>query len=58
MKVEESPTDDILRDWPFLLKLAAWGSAVVVIIYLLLVPIPESGIPSATVFEPWIAIAS
>ena len=30
---EESPTDAVLRDWPFLLNLAAWGAVVVVIIY-------------------------
>jgi 4-hydroxybenzoate polyprenyltransferase len=30
---EESPTDAILRDWPFLLNLAAWGATVVAIIY-------------------------
>lgn len=31
--VDESPTDAILRDWPFLSNLAAWGITVVVIIY-------------------------
>jgi 4-hydroxybenzoate polyprenyltransferase len=31
----ESPTDAILRDWPFLLNITAWGAAVVSIIYLL-----------------------
>ena len=30
---EDSPTDAILRDWPFLANLAAWGAAVVAIIY-------------------------
>ncbi len=30
---EESPTDAILRDWPFLLVMAGWGVAVVTIIY-------------------------
>lgn len=34
MQVDESPTDVILRDWPFLLNLSAWGSTVVYIIYL------------------------
>jgi hypothetical protein len=29
----ESPTDAILRDWPFLLIMAGWGVAVVTIIY-------------------------
>lgn len=28
-----SPTDAILRDWPFMLNIAAWGAAVLVIIY-------------------------
>lgn len=30
---EESPTDAILRDWPFLLNLGAWGATVLAIIY-------------------------
>jgi 4-hydroxybenzoate polyprenyltransferase len=30
---EESPTDAVLRDWPFLLNLAAWGVVVIAIIY-------------------------
>ena len=30
---DESPTDAILRDWPFLLNLAAWGVSVILIIY-------------------------
>jgi hypothetical protein len=30
---EESPTDAVLRDWPFLLNLAAWGAVVIAIIY-------------------------
>jgi decaprenyl-phosphate phosphoribosyltransferase len=30
---EDSPTDAILRDWPFLLNLTAWGAAVLLIIY-------------------------
>jgi decaprenyl-phosphate phosphoribosyltransferase len=29
----ESPTDAVLRDWPFLLNLAAWGAVVIAIIY-------------------------
>lgn len=28
-----SPTDAILRDWPFMLNIAAWGAAVLAIIY-------------------------
>jgi 4-hydroxybenzoate polyprenyltransferase len=28
-----SPTDAMLRDWPFLLNLVAWGAAVLIIIY-------------------------
>ena len=31
---EDSPTEAMLRDWPFLLNLAAWGMAVLAIIYL------------------------
>ena len=31
---EESPTDAVLRDWPFLLNLAAWGAVVIAIIYI------------------------
>jgi decaprenyl-phosphate phosphoribosyltransferase len=30
---DESPTDAVLRDWIFLLNLAAWGAVVIVIIY-------------------------
>lgn len=30
---EESPTDAVLRDWPFLVNLAAWGAVVIAIIY-------------------------
>jgi decaprenyl-phosphate phosphoribosyltransferase len=30
---DESPTDAILRDWPFLVNIAAWGAAVVWVIY-------------------------
>jgi 4-hydroxybenzoate polyprenyltransferase len=30
---EDSPTDAVLRDWPFLLCLAAWGATVLAIIY-------------------------
>jgi 4-hydroxybenzoate polyprenyltransferase len=30
----ESPTDAILRDWPFILNILAWGGAVLSIIYL------------------------
>ena len=30
---EESPTDAVLRDWPFLLNLATWGAVVIAIIY-------------------------
>jgi decaprenyl-phosphate phosphoribosyltransferase len=30
---EESPTDAVLRDWLFLLNLAAWGAVVIAIIY-------------------------
>lgn len=30
---EESPTDAVLRDWPFLVNLVAWGAVVVAIIY-------------------------
>ncbi len=30
---EDSPTDAILRDWPFLLNIALWGAAVLLIIY-------------------------
>jgi len=30
---EHSPTDAILRDWPFLLNMALWGAAVLTIIY-------------------------
>jgi len=30
---EESPTEAMLRDWPFLLILATWGAAVLFIIY-------------------------
>lgn len=30
---EESPTDAILRDWPFLMNIALWGAAVLLIIY-------------------------
>ena len=29
----DSPTDAILRDWPFLVNLACWGAAVLAIIY-------------------------
>lgn len=29
----ESPTDAVLRDWPFLVNLAAWGAVVIAIIY-------------------------
>ncbi len=32
---EESPTDAILRDWPFLLNLVGWAATVFVIIYVL-----------------------
>ncbi len=35
MKTPESPTDAILRDWPFLLNLGAWAVSVIVIIYVL-----------------------
>ena len=35
MDSDESPTDVILRDWPFLLNLCAWGVTVFSIIYLL-----------------------
>jgi len=35
MKGPESPTDAILRDWPFLLNLGAWAASVFVIIYVL-----------------------
>jgi decaprenyl-phosphate phosphoribosyltransferase len=31
---EDSPTEAMLRDWPFLLNLAAWAVAVVAIVYL------------------------
>lgn len=34
-QVEESPTDAILRDWPFLLNIGAWACTVFVIIYVL-----------------------
>jgi 4-hydroxybenzoate polyprenyltransferase len=30
---EDSPTEAMLRDWPFLANLAAWGAAVLLIIY-------------------------
>jgi decaprenyl-phosphate phosphoribosyltransferase len=30
----ESPTEEMLRDWPFLVNLALWGLAVVMIIYI------------------------
>ncbi len=30
---EESPTDAVLRDWPFLVNLAVWGAVVIAIIY-------------------------
>jgi len=30
---EESPTDAVLRDWPFMLNLAVWAAAVLVIVY-------------------------
>lgn len=30
----ESPTDEMLRDWPFLLNLAFWAGAVTLVIYL------------------------
>ena len=30
---EDSPTDAVLRDWPFLVNLAAWGAVVIAIIY-------------------------
>ncbi len=30
---DESPTDAVLRDWPFLVNLAAWGAVVIAIIY-------------------------
>lgn len=29
----ESPTDAVLRDWPFLVNLAVWGAVVIAIIY-------------------------
>ncbi len=35
MKTPESPTDAILRDWPFLLNLGAWAVSVIAIIYVL-----------------------
>lgn len=35
MQVDESPTDAILRDWPFLLNILLWAAAVVTIIYFL-----------------------
>ncbi len=35
MQGPESPTDAILRDWPFLLNLGAWATSVFVIIYVL-----------------------
>jgi hypothetical protein len=28
-----SPTDALLRDWPFMLNLAVWAAVVVIIIY-------------------------
>lgn len=34
-QLEESPTDAILRDWPFLLNICAWAGSVFSIIYLL-----------------------
>ncbi len=34
-QVEESPTDAILHDWPFLLNICAWAGSVFTIIYLL-----------------------
>jgi 4-hydroxybenzoate polyprenyltransferase len=34
-QVEESPTDAILHDWPFLLNIGAWACTVFVIIYVL-----------------------
>jgi 4-hydroxybenzoate polyprenyltransferase len=34
-QTDESPTDVILHDWPFLLNLSAWGGTVFFIIYLL-----------------------
>ena len=35
MQGPESPTDAILRDWPFLLNIGAWATSVFVIIYVL-----------------------
>ena len=35
MQVEESPTDAILHDWPFLLNICAWAGSVFTIIYVL-----------------------
>lgn len=35
MQTDESPTDAILRDWPFLANIFAWAGAVFTIIYLL-----------------------
>jgi len=35
MQIDESPTDAILHDWPFLTNLLAWTVAVITIIYLL-----------------------
>jgi decaprenyl-phosphate phosphoribosyltransferase len=32
---ESSPTDEMLRDWPFIGNLALWGATVVVVIYVL-----------------------